>query len=200
MNERPNFVLFAGINGAGKSTLYITYKEDFPVLSSTTFRVNPDELLREFGGHPDNKKDQARSAKLALKKIKEYTAERASFNQETTLGGNVNTHIKRLKTLKDLGYHLTLYYVALDSVELALERIAERVAKGGHDIPEELVMKRYTQTFENLKYILPFFDNIDIFDNSSKEFSRVYKKIGQDIVLDSLDDYPYLKFIGETLK
>lgn len=93
--KKPTYVLFAGINGAGKSTLFETYKDDFPVLSRTIQRVNPDEILRNFGGNPENKQDQAKSAKIAVKNLKSYMTNLVSFNQETTLGGNAGMIFQR---------------------------------------------------------------------------------------------------------
>lgn len=58
--------------------------------------------------------------------------------------------------------------------------------------------RRYVDTFENLALILPYFDNVDVFENSSKEFTRIYKKKSDKILLDLLDDYDYLKFIRQN--
>jgi len=75
-----------------------------------------------------------------------------TFNQETTLCGNVI--LNSIKKAKELGYVVEMHYVGLDSVELAKERIRKRVETGGHDIPEIDVERRYEKSFENLTKVL----------------------------------------------
>lgn len=68
--------------------------------------------------------------------------------------------------VKEKGYKVHLFYVGVNSPEIAKERIAGRVKKGGHDIPSETVEKRYYESIENLKIILPKVDLAEIYDNS----------------------------------
>lgn len=70
-----------------------------------------------------------------------------------------------------------MYYIGISSAELAKQRIACRVIKGGHGIPDEDVERRYRETFENLKVVLPLCDLVSLYDNTEK-FRRIaiYKK------------------------
>lgn len=154
------FTIFAGVNGAGKSTLY-----NLPYLEKENLgiRINTDEIVRTFGDWR-NEADQVKAGRIAIKLRKECISKGSSFNQETTLTGN--SILKLVDQVKEKGYKIHLYYVGVNSPEIAKERIKNRVAKGGHDIPEEVVEKRYYESLENLKVILPKTDKAEIYDNT----------------------------------
>lgn len=86
-------------------------------------------------------------------------------------------------TLYNKGYVIHLYYIGLESPDISKERIRNRVLKGGHDIPSDVIDKRYIETFENLKKLLPLVDYARIYDNTEKyklcygKFSNSYIKI-----------------------
>lgn len=152
------YVIFAGVNGAGKTTFYGTN----PNISDLP-RVNIDEIVRGFGSWK-NGADVMKAGRIALKLIDEYFEKGISFNQETTLcGKNILKNIERAKTA---GYEIELHYVGVDSPETAVKRVADRVAKGGHGIPEEDIRRRYYQSLENLEKVIPLCDRIKIYDNT----------------------------------
>ena len=154
-----NYVIFAGVNGAGKSTLYNTIT---PTLDLGV-RINTDEIVRNIGDWRSNE-DQVRAGKMALKLRKECVEKNISFNQETTLTGK--NIIKAIREIKEKGYTIHLYYVGVNSPEIAKQRVKNRVRRGGHDIPEDIIEKRYAETLENLKTALPLADYAKIYDNS----------------------------------
>ncbi|WP_349945208.1 hypothetical protein ABFV83_15900 [Lacrimispora sp. BS-2] len=94
----------------------------------------------------------------------------SSFYQETTLCGK--TIFRTIEKARNQGYYIELYYVGIDSVELAKQRIAYRVSKGGHGIPDKDVEKRYLETFQNLTIVLPMCNLASLYDNT-KEFRRI---------------------------
>lgn len=154
------YILYAGVNGAGKSTLYQTtkYIDDMP-------RVNTDEILREFGNW-HNVSDIMAAGKIAVKRMNQYLADGLTFNQETTLCGNAV--INSIMKAKELGYSIVLYYVGLDSAELAKQRIRDRVSSGGHGIPDEDVERRYKESLKNLAIIIPSCDLAALYDNTDQ--------------------------------
>jgi predicted ABC-type ATPase len=155
------YTIFAGVNGAGKSTFY---REAYhPLLNE--HRINTDEMVARLGTWKDEEL-QVQCARVAIGLIKGYFATGESFNQETTLSGK--TIVRNIKRAKELGYEVHLYYVGLNSVEIALERIKKRVRLGGHGIPEERVRNRYESSFANLKDVFKYCDRIAIYDNSEK--------------------------------
>lgn len=154
------YILFAGVNGAGKSTLY---KENG---CSVRQRINSDELLIESGGNWKNTSDQMKAMKEAVRRMDEYFSNGVSFNQETTLTGR--SIVKNIEKAKALGYRVEVYYVGLESADLAVERVANRVKNGGHGIKEEDIRRRYSESLKNLPKILPLCDEVHIFDNTEK--------------------------------
>lgn len=155
-----NLYIFAGVNGAGKSTFYIKQLENLDFYGA---RINSDEIVREFGDWR-NQDDQTRAGKLALKLRKHYLERGVDFNIETTLSGK--GIVKFIEEAKEKGYHITLYYVGLNSVELSKQRVAIRASKNGHSIDEAILERRYKQSFENLAKIMPLCDKFYIYDNS----------------------------------
>lgn len=131
---QPVYVVFAGVNGAGKSTFYRTglwRTEDMP---RTMTRVNSDEIVVAQGGDPASSADQLRAGREAVRLIEECLSRRRSFNQETTLTGHAV--LRNMSRAREAGYRVVLYYIGVDTAAVALDRIAHRVAVGGHDIDE----------------------------------------------------------------
>lgn len=162
------YVLIAGVNGAGKSTLYQTIDS-----LKEMERVNTDEILREFGDWHSSY-DTIKAGKIAINMINEYFEKGVSFNQETTLCGN--SIIKNIKKAKELGYQIELHYVGLNNVDTAKARIAYRVSRGGHGIPDADVERRYTESFKKLKEVIPDCNIVVLYDNTIS-FNRfaIYK-------------------------
>lgn len=158
------YVIFAGVNGAGKSTLYNTSQ-----FKNTLPRVNSDEILKTFGDWR-NEFDAMKAGKLAVKMIDEYFKSEKSFNQETTLCGH--SIFKNIRRAKEQGYLVEMFYVGLQSSLLAKERIAIRVKKGGHGIPDEDVDRRYDESLSNLQKAIVLCDLVSIYDNSDN-FRRI---------------------------
>ncbi|MCM1048995.1 MAG: ATPase [Clostridiales bacterium] len=152
------YILIAGANGAGKSTLY----QSLPSLRYMP-RINADEILKGFGDWR-NIVDVMTAGKMAVKRISQYLDEEITFNQETTLCGK--TILKNIEKAKKKGFFIELHYVGVDSVDIAKERVAERVRQGGHGISERDVERRYVETFHGLKNVLPNCDLAVFYDNT----------------------------------
>jgi predicted ABC-type ATPase len=153
------YIIIAGGNGVGKSTLYQTGS----LIGEMEARINLDEIVRSFGDwrNPD---DVGKAGKMAIKKIDAYFNEGISFNQETTLCGK--SIIANILRAKKLGYCVELYYIGLDSPELAKERVKARVNAGGHGIPDEDIERRYYESLKQLIKVIPLCDTVMVFDNS----------------------------------
>ena len=157
------FYLFAGVNGAGKSTLYNLAMINKNIKNS--IRINTDEIVKEIGDWKNNS-DQIKAAKIAINLRNDCFIKGKSFNEETTLTGK--TILKTIDRAKELGYELQLFYVGVSSPEIAKERIKNRVEKGGHNIENAIVEKRYYESLKNLKEVISKFDKIQLYDNSDK--------------------------------
>ncbi len=185
------YILIAGVNGAGKSTLYQSLQS-----LQSMLRVNSDEILREFGDWRDMA-DVMTAGKIAVKKIARYFDEDLTFNQETTLCGK--SIINNITKAKNRGYFIELHYIGVESADIAKERVAARIKQGGHGIAEQDIERRYIETFDNLKTVLPECDLAAFYDNTI-EFRRfaIYKH-GKPIRVSQEIPLWYEKFI-ENLK
>ena len=167
--------IFAGVNGAGKSTLYNSENLDNEIKYST--RINTDEIVRKIGDWKNNS-DQIKAAKIAINLRNDCLQHGKSFNEETTLTGK--TILKTIDKAKELGYELQLFYIGVNNPEIVKERIRNRVEKGGHNIADEIVEKRYYESLKNLKQVITKFDEVYLYDNSIKYkhiFSFINNKI-----------------------
>jgi predicted ABC-type ATPase len=137
----PHVVVIAGPNGAGKSTLARL------LLPEGMSFVNADEIAKMLPASAANNKDLV-AGRLLLLRLDELAAERRSFALETTLSSR--SLAPRLAGLRNDGYRFTLIFLWLPSADLALERVAARVRRGGHAIPEATVRRRYDAGLRNL--------------------------------------------------
>jgi len=158
----PNLYIIAGPNGSGKTTFV---KKFLPSYAGCMHFVNAD--LIAAGLSPFSPDIAAvKAGKIMLEEIHAYARQGSDFAFETTLAGK--THTRLLKALKKEGYRIHLYFLWLRSVDLALKRIAERVSMGGHDVPANVVRRRFIRGLHNLFYLYrPLLDSWIIFDNSA---------------------------------
>lgn len=89
------------------------------------------------------------------------------------------------------GFEVTLLYVALKNEKLAINRVHERIKKGGHGIPDEIVKKRYNQSNHNLATVAFKADNVVIYDNSQK-FVSVYRREHDQVIKNNLRNFPWI--------
>jgi predicted ABC-type ATPase len=137
-------IIIAGPNGAGKTT----FAKTFLPLEAHTYRfINAD--LIAAGLAPFNPESVSfKAARLMLNELNEFTKAGESFAFETTLSGV--HYLQRIEEWKKWGYMVKLWFIGLSSSELAISRVAERVAQGGHNIPEEVIRRRYIASLKNL--------------------------------------------------
>ena len=156
-----NLYIIGGCNGAGKTTASYTILPE--ILDCKEF-VNADEIAR--GLSPFNPNSMAIEAgKLMLKRIKELLGRDESFAIETTLA--TRSYVNLVHQAQAKGYKVTLVFFWLHTPELALQRIAERVKNGGHDIPNTTARRRYIAGINNLfNLYAPEVDCWMIYDNS----------------------------------
>jgi predicted ABC-type ATPase len=132
-------------------------------------RINTDEILKTFGDWKITS-DVMKAGKRVVQELNQCLSTGSFFNQKTTLCGK--TIFRTIEKARNQGYYIELYYVGVDSVELAKQSITYRVSKGGHGISDKNVEKRYLETFQNLKIILPVCNLASLYDNT-KEFRRI---------------------------
>ena len=160
--------IISGLNGAGKTTA--SYSVLPKILQCKEF-VNADEIAR--GLSPFNPESVAIEAgRLMLSRIKKLLSRNESFSIETTLA--TRSYFRLIEKAHQQGYDVTLLYFWLKSPEQAMERVAERVSKGGHNIPPDIIVRRYYEGINNLfKIYMPIVDTWVLVNNSETPRSIV---------------------------
>ena len=162
----PKFNIIAGINGTGKSSIRGVLCE-YVNLGTV---VDPDLIARE------NNVDIVGAGKIAVQLIDECIDCGVTFTQETTLSGS--RIVKEMQKAKKNGFEISMYYIGLESVGESLSRIANRAQKGGHNIPEERVIRRYEKRIFNFMKCVPYCDEIVFYDNQNGFIKvAVYNKV-----------------------
>lgn len=162
-----NVFMIAGPNGAGKTTTAI------PLIQNAVIHefLNADEIARGLAPlHPESVSLSA--SKLMLLRLDELLTTNKSFAFETTAAGT--NYVKHLNRAREQGYKIHLLFLWLSSADIAVKRVAKRVSLGGHNIPEDIVRRRYLSGLRNLiKHYLPLSDSALILDNSLNESNKV---------------------------
>ena len=150
------YTIIGGVNGTGKSSLTGVLKTQTTDLGII---IDVDKITAQNGG------SALKGGKIALERIKNCLSKDISFTQETTLSGH-KTELTAAKA-KEQGYYVRLYYVGLDTLEESLARIENRVRRGGHDIRDEDVQRRFAGRWEAVAKVLPYCDEARFFDNDN---------------------------------
>ncbi len=168
MGIEKKIFMIAGPNGAGKTTTAMSLIQCSEIIDEF---INADEIARGLAPiHPESMSLTA--SKLMLKRFKELLEGHKSFAFETTASGT--NYVNHLKKAQVNGYKIHLMFLWLPSPELAINRVAKRVAQGGHHIPEDTIRRRYYAGLKNLiKFYLPIADTALILDNSIGELNTM---------------------------
>jgi predicted ABC-type ATPase len=160
--NKPQLYIISGCNGAGKTTA--SYSVLPQVLQCQEF-VNADEIAR--GLSPFNPESVSFEAgKLMLQRIDVLLNQKATFAIETTLA--TRSYKGLVERAHAEGYEVSLLFFWLESPEVAEERVARRVREGGHNIPKDVIHRRYWLGINNLFHIfMPIVDNWALYDNNN---------------------------------
>ncbi|MDF3078912.1 MAG: hypothetical protein K0S09_2801 [Sphingobacteriaceae bacterium] len=184
--------IIAGCNGAGKTTASFNILPD--ILDCKEY-VNADEIARGISPFQPEKVS-FEAGRIMLARINELLQNGEDFAFETTLA--TKSFASFIVKAKSAGYSVTLIYFWLESVRLAQKRVKTRVEEGGHDIPVDVVERRYHRGLKNFFDIYhAICDFIYIYDNSSNVPALVYEKneTGEDFIYNS-EKLTYIKSIS----
>jgi predicted ABC-type ATPase len=166
----PILTVVAGPNGSGKSTLTRIAREafqDLPIL-------DPDAIAKKIQKTSVNGGSAIDAGRAVLEQAAELIRHQQSFLVETTLSGN--TYLRMMREAKLAGYRTSLFFVGTADIEINLKRVAERVAEGGHDVPEEDQRRRYPRSMANMRKAFELADEAVLFDNSGRAHLRLALK------------------------
>lgn len=160
-NSRPVIYVLAGVNGAGKSSIggHLLYRAGLAWF-------NPDTWAREWmaAGATDQLEANGAAWQEGMRRLNEAVAAGRSHAFETTLGGeSVAARLREASRTHDV----LMWFCGLATPELHLQRVRERVAVGGHDIPEAKIRERWTTSIAHLIGLLPHLTELRLFDNST---------------------------------
>ena len=157
----PRITVLAGVNGAGKSSVggaaFRAFGADY---------FNPDEAARSLtAANPvlPQAEANAQAWQQGKRLLERAIADGLDFAYETTLGANTML----LRAAAQKGVEVYVWYAGLSSPELHLARVKARVMKGGHDIPEADIRRRYQHSRLNLIHLLPHLAALRVYDNSA---------------------------------
>jgi len=166
---KPAIRVLAGVNGAGKSSLLGQQlrNESVRLLDQEVCWFNPDDYARELadGSRMELARANIDAWNEGLRRLRHAIAERQNYAFETTLGGRtLSAELIRAAATHDLH----MYYCGLPDVDTHLRRIAARVARGGHPIPDAKVRERFTASPRNLIRLMPHLVSLNVYDNSQE--------------------------------
>lgn len=160
MAAAPRIQVLAGVNGAGKSSI-----GGAALRAAGVDYYDPDEQARKLRARGLSVDEANARAWATGRALLERAVDRGwNFAFETTLGGN--TIPRLLRDAARRGSDVFIWYVGLSSADLHVARVAQRVRKGGHDIPEEKIRERYERSRLNLIALLPTVAELRLWDNS----------------------------------
>jgi len=164
LSTTPTITVVAGTNGAGKSSNFGTF-----IRRNGGDYFNPDEVaaaLQKRNPHLTQEAANSLAWSAGKELLEAAIRDGTDYVFETTLGGNT---IKRLlQTATEHGHRLMICYVGLDSADTHIQRVKDRVKRGGHGIPEAKIRERFIRSPQNLLDLLPVTDELLVFDNSQE--------------------------------
>ena len=171
--KKMNLYIIAGCNGAGKTTASFTV---LPEMLKCREFVNADEIAA--GISPFNPEGVAiQAGRLMIDRIIQLLKDGETFAFETTLA--TRSYVKLIQQAKKRGYFVTLLFFSLSSPEQAMRRVAQRVSMGGHDIPTDVIVRRYEAGLQNLfQLYMPVCDYWTLYDNSNCPAVRIASGFG----------------------
>lgn len=159
--------ILAGPNGAGKTTFA---NEFLPVEAECLNFVNADLIAQGLAPFQPVKME-IEAGRIMIRQINDYVKKNESFAFETTLSGK--GYARKIKEWKGQDFEIIIYFLRLPSVEFAIERVKLRVAKGGHNVPEIDIKRRFERSWSN--------------------FNEIYKKLADAwVVFDTSGDFPVI--------
>ena len=177
-----NLYIIAGPNGAGKTTASFNLLPE--ILHCTNF-VNADEIARGLSPFaPETVVIQA--ARLMLQRIEELLLQKVDFAIETTLA--TRSYVSLVRRAQRLGYKVHLIFFYLENDEQAIQRVAQRVREGGHNIQEADIRRRFKRGIDNLVHLyLPICDSVLVYNNVQTPAQLVARKRNRSEEIELID-------------
>jgi predicted ABC-type ATPase len=166
--DKPLIIIIAGPNGAGKTSFALDF---LPHEAACPVFINADLIAAGLSPFAPEKA-AVQAARIMLQTMAQHVMSRRSFAFETTLSGR--SYALQIPRWRHLGYFVRLYFLSLPSADTAVQRVAQRVSQGGHDIPEATIRRRFDSGLRMFHDVYkPLVDDWVSFDNSADHPSLV---------------------------
>lgn len=186
--KEKNIYIIAGCNGAGKTTASFTILPE--ILDCKEF-VNADEIAKGLSPFQPEKVS-FEAGRIMLERIEVLLKSNENFAFETTL--STRSYKQKLIQAKQNGFKVKLLFFWLPTIEMAVNRVAIRVSEGGHNIPEDVIARRYSRGIENLfKIYIPLCNDWAVFDNSDETPDLIAEGIESEIIVANQNNWDLLK-------
>lgn len=171
-------VIIGGANGVGKTTFAYRYKEEYQL-----DYLGADEIAEQLATSEVGKIEM-KAARVFFRNLNRYFHVNQSLIIESTLSGVGLA--KQIKRFQKIGYAIHIVYVFIDDVNLCKQRIKARVLKGGHNVPEQDIVRRYYRSIENFKHVyLPLANTWQLLYNGwQRPFEVAFGEYGKTTVID----------------
>lgn len=159
---KPVLLVIAGPNGSGKTTVTVRLKEDH--WSENVEYLNPDDIAQEQFGGWNSREAVLKAANWVAERREQLLASRASIAFETVF--SAPDKVDFLAQAVTVGYFVRVFFVGTSDPRINAARVAQRVMAGGHSVPIEKIISRYSKSMTNLAAAIAIADRVYIYDNS----------------------------------
>lgn len=164
--KKPMLLVLAGPNGSGKSTIT-------PYFDKVGEYTNADDVAASTGMNIVD------ATKLVDQKRYSAIEDKRDFSFETVLSSDYKMDI--IRKAKSEGYFVKCIFILTVDPAINVERIKTRVALGGHDVPKDKIITRYTKSLAHIKELLELCDILHVYDNTTDKPERIIRKHKDDI-------------------
>ena len=160
--HKPELIIIAGPNGSGKTS--VTKRFLHHEWAEGTIYINPDEVANEMFGDWNSKEAVLNAANYCAEWREKCLTEKKSFVFETVM--SAEDKVQFIIKAKNAGFFIRLFFISTENPKINASRIADRVMKGGHDVPISKIISRYYKAIENCKTVSSIVDRLYVYDNS----------------------------------
>ena len=160
--RKPELIIIAGPNGSGKTS--VTKRFLHHEWAEGTIYINPDEVANELFGDWNSRDAVLNAANYCEEWRERCLIEGKSFVFETVM--SAIDKVDFIAKAKKKGFFIRLFFISTENPKINASRIADRVMKGGHDVPISKIISRYYKSIENCKTVSSIVDRLYVYDNS----------------------------------
>lgn len=198
--HNPVIIVIAGPNGSGKTSLTQDLRLHQWVTGEGCVYVNPDDIAQDVYGDWNSKQATMNAANEADRIREKCLQERCSLVFETVM--SAANKVDFLRRAKAAGYFIRLFFVSTDSPTINAARVAQRVTEGGHTVPIEKIISRYSKSIVNCAVVARFVDRAYVYDNSidGQKATRLFRTVEGKVIKTYEENInPWAKIVLDTL-